>query len=1037
MNRYELTSQREDEGSSKKMPPLENGEGWNGENAKTKKEILDQLDQLDKLDESRVENFKVDLTEGLDEGTPDDYGYFTIFHTGLADCENKIKHSSKIDSIGKRHESQFYIPSNFMNHLNKKDTNKKRLAYITPLEVLVKFVKDSKSIANSFAVDDPWIVREKKMAEANTIKKKASKANTNNVNPSTRTNREDECLIKNTENSQIQNKQMLNIYEGDIENAMKTNFEYALRKLKYEVDLIKFQLNKYQKYLRNDPKVPVVISSDKPYLELEKNSKKFIKKYDELIDGLDVTKPSARSTLLQYSLEARTFLCDFINGIMSFYERAVSTKRAANERTTSFIIWKTKLSQIVGIWDLSNSNGIEMKSTYKYLMLKRFLIIRSLSRQIGKDCLLLSEEQRLANTNNCCEDESNERNTIIHPLAIMKETDSIRKLMEVIVCIFLLYSFITVPARLFMGIESNTLKLIEKFVDMYFYIDIMLYFRTSYKDKSNEDKFDVREIARRYFGTFFYIDFFSSIPWYCFFYSTSFSETIRVITHIFKIFRVSKLMPILYKLEELKQANLIRLVKLLLIFFLIIHWMSAILFYGTTNGILYGAMNPRCYSSDFNQNRYYLSNQCKYIISFYNSAYSIPGQYTSYENALGQFCSFSEYVILLSQLLIGQFLNAYTFGGMTAIIQNLDQGSNFFMEKTDLMRDHLFFYNIDREVRNDVIVYYDYLWQRHKDIIYGKTHFDLLSKSLREKFEKFNLLGNELYLHTFNKLKNEKLTGHVLRELKKLILLPYEILFEEGSLVQGLYILTNGEIEFTSYATENSGHSVHSVNYSDIVREVEKHKKKNDENFDRAASEMTVIFPLVSIFIKTGRTYRRCSTTDFTDLLQLPIRAFDEIITSFPVEMHSLKHEVMQDVEKQKLFESNELFKIISIHSARSVGKNYEKEYTRLSIWIPIPIPISQRKLAANYIESFVKKVKNQWREILISSDMNICFNSMIVVGFLKQENKDKSSKSKDDDKNMLIQQGDQLDTLKNISKTIGILSDELSTIVKDILKDS
>ena len=745
--------------------------------------------------------------------------------------------------------------------------------------------------------------------------------------------------------------------------------------------------------------------------------------------------PAARSRLLQFSLEARTFLFDYMNGILSHYEKAISIKRAANEKTLSFNAWKTKLSQLVGIWDLSNSNGTEITTSYKYLILKRFLNIRALGRQLGKEYIVLSEEQKLR-LNNSCFDPSNERNTLIHPLGIMKETDTLRKVMEIIVCIFLLYSFVTVPVRLLMGIESTTLKLVEKFVDMYFYIDIMLYFRTSYRDKSNEDKFNVLEIAMRYFSTFFYIDFISSIPWYYFFYSASFKDTIRVFTHILKIFRISKLMPILYKLEELKIANQVRLMKLLLIFFLVAHWMSCILFFGTVDSLFYGALSPFCYKSDFSQNKYTLNNECTYIISFYNSVYSIPGQYTSYENATTHLAAYNEYLILLIQFLIGQFLSAYTFGGVTSIIQNLDQGSNFFMEKTDLLREHMFFYDIDQEVKNDVVVYYDYLWQRHKDIIYGKHHFNLLSKSLREKFEKFNLLGNEIYLHTFHKLNNEKLTGHILRELRKLILLPYEILYEEGALIPGLFILTNGDIEFTSYRTENVGHTSHSVDFSTVVKEVENHKKYNNDNYDTVAEEMTVIFPLVSIFLKTGRSYQRCSATDFADLLYLPLAAFDDIITSFPVEMHSLKHEVMQDVERRKLFENNDLFVNLALHSARCVGKNYEKEYTKLSIWIPIPIPISQRKLATNYIESFVKKVKNQWREILVSSDMNICFNSMIVVGFLNSENKGDKSKDKQDenDKNMLIQQGDQLDILKNLAKNISMLSDEFNIIATKIL---
>jgi hypothetical protein len=1000
-----------------------------------KKTILKDLEELDKLDNS-MEEPKINLTEGLQEGTPDDFGYYTIFHTGLEDCDKNIKNVEKINQNGIKMKGIFYKSGNFMSFLNKKNDKNtgKPQHFKSPLELLVRWVRDEKSGNNFLNIDNPEVIKNKK-ASNQSMRNTVTKKMTNN--PSMRSDQPNDHLVRNTQNSCVYAEQLNELKKNDIEAARNRNYKYVLRKVKYEVSLILFQIEKYQKYKSNNPKQIVKITAEKPFLDLERNSRKFIKKYNDFIETHNLYSPAALSRLQHFSLEARTFLLDFMNGIISNYEKIINIKRVANEKSISFIVWKTKLSQLVGIWDVSNSNGTEITTSYKYLVLKRFLNIRAQGRQMNKNYIILSEEQKLR-INNSCFENTNDRNTLIHPLGIMKETDTLRKVMEIIVCIFLLYSFVTVPVRLLMKIESNTLKLVEKFVDMYFYIDIMLYFRTSYKDKSNEDKFNILDIAKRYFSTFFYIDFISTVPWYYFFYSSAFKDTIRVFTHIFKILRISKLLPILHKLEELKIANQIRLIKLLLIFFLIAHWMSCILFFGTQEGLLYAKLSPFCYLSDFQKNKYTLNNECIYVFSFYNSVYSIPGQYTSFENAVNHLSAFNEYLILLTQFLLGQFLSAYTFGGVTSIIRNLDQGSNFFIEKTDLLREHMFFYNIDKEVRNDVIVYYDYLWQRHKDIIYGKHHFNLLSKSLTEKFENFNLLGNEIYLHTFHKLNNEKLTGHVLRELRKVILLPYEILYEEGSLIQGLFILTNGDIEFKSYKTENVGHSYHSVEFSKIVKIIEEHRKSMKDNYDEEAKEMSVIFPFVSIFIKTGRSYQRCSATDFTDLLYLPLDSFDEIISSFPVEMHSLKHEVMKDVDRRKIFDNESLFQTLAIPSSRSVGKNYEKEYTKLNIWIPIPIPISQRKIATNYMESFVKKVKNQHREILLSSDMNICFNSMMIVGFLKSENKGEKGKDKEEnnEKNALIQQGDQLDLLKNLSRTIGLLSEEFSISAKKLFDE-
>ena len=56
-------------------------------------------------------------------------------------------------------------------------------------------------------------------------------------------------------------------------------------------------------------------------------------------------------------------------------------------------------------------------------------------------------------------------------------------------------------------------------------------------------------------------------------------------------------------------------------------------------------------------------------------------------------------------------------------------------------------------------------------------------------------------------------------------------------------------------------------------------------------------------------------------------------------------------------------------------------------------MPISQRKIAKNYFQSFIKKVKNQYREIVVSGDINITLNGFIISSILK---KDEQKSSKD-----------------------------------------
>jgi hypothetical protein len=51
-----------------------------------------------------------------------------------------------------------------------------------------------------------------------------------------------------------------------------------------------------------------------------------------------------------------------------------------------------------------------------------------------------------------------------------------------------MYSLFIIPVVEFLGYQSDTLLSIEKFVDVFFFIEIITNFRKAFKDKTNELK---------------------------------------------------------------------------------------------------------------------------------------------------------------------------------------------------------------------------------------------------------------------------------------------------------------------------------------------------------------------------------------------------------------------------------------------------------------------------------------------------------------------------------------------------------------------
>lgn len=826
-------------------------------------------------------------------------------------------------------------------------------------------------------------------------------------------------LYLNTMNSYILEDQRNLILQNNYAQAKDLNFKYQRKKLLYEANLVEFLVQKYS----SDNANLIFINS---FENLKKSTEKFRNKLSQLRSN------ASKETCLDLCDQGKNYLSTFIRQI----NKEMTEKAKKQEYEKNFEKWKLKLSELVNIWDLNTKEGIQLKFPHKYLILKKFIMRRSFMQQNNIDFIkeeadnsnifsqLLGSQLKLIGLG------EKESKTYATSLIFFSDTNKI--IFDIIFALTLIYSYITVPMRIFMGFDNEYFNILEKYVDLVFYIEMCLNFRTIYTDKFNEAVKDINNITKNYIYSYFITDFISSVPWQLLFISSKRSySAVKAVVNCLKLFRIIKLAPVFDKLNQIKSiANWFRLVKLFIVYFFMAHWSACIMYTMINDSIEWGNMINSCYSIYNDTNKYSLNKSCRFVLSFYNGSYFITGQITENVTAGDTLQPTSEYVFLIVAFIIGQILSAYIFGGMASVIQSLNDGEKVFTDKIDIIMGHMLFYNVSTQVTKDVKIYYDYLWQRHKDLISGKGNFYLLSKSLREKFERLNLPGNEIYLAKFINLNSgsSKLVGNILMGLEKQIMFPFEILFEEGSITKGLYILLNGDIELTNKLIPNVMKESYKVEMGSVMQQM---KDKNKDNY-KLQDKDSVIFPLVPAFIKTGRNYQICFSRNFTDVLFLPLEKFNEILVNFPIEMHVLRHSVMAEVAKNKLFENKFAFEVISQHSSRSVGKYYEKEFNKFSIWIPIPIPISQRKIAKNYIKSFMNKVRNQWKEIILSGDLNINLGSHLIVNIIKN----KEMKNYDLGVNKNVSNVEKLKILSRNLMQLGNMYEEFSNNTNNVLNN-
>ena len=816
----------------------------------------------------------------------------------------------------------------------------------------------------------------------------------------------DDYIMQNTKNSFIYIDQIKNINEENLKLAIYKNLDYQISKKRYELTILKYLVDKFIKYKKGESFCEAIPCYEKLY----KTSKQFLEDLDK--------KQALNSPINTYEVafKAKKYIKLFIEELTLFNDTQYAAKEESGLVCVNYPKWKKYICEIVNIWDFYSNNGQEMKLGPRYLGVKKYLTVRQFLRQ---------------NINKIDSGgiKKNKISDLYKPHFVLLRDDLVRIIIDLLTVFFLFFSIIYSPLKVFLGYYNNSNNVLAKLTDIFFFIEIFFNIRTAYNDKSNNIIYDTNLIFVNYLFGLCFFDLIITIPFEVFLIN---KKKIFIICQTSRItlnfIRIVKLFPIMSKIEQTKAMSYFRLLKLCIVFFIFAHWMGCILYFISETSLLWNILNKTCYINYSDSSKQGIKYKCQYLYSLYQGIYILANQYTSEMTVASNLASSKEYLVFIIEYQIGQILAAYIFGAMTSLINNINQAENFFTDKIDMLNEHMSFYEISMETQNDIRVYYSYLWQRHRDMIYGKQHFNLLSLSLREKFEVMNLKESEIYLARFYNLNlgNPKLVLKILMNLTKVIIFPYEILFEEGIVSKGVYILYNGEVNLSSSISQSFPEFKLKIS-DEIISEMKKNKLKNNEDFPTNKlklldESLSFVFPLLPAFIKTGRNWQTCSSTDFSDLLFLPMKDFDEILKIFPVEMHTLKQRLLNFVVEFKLFEFDEIFSKLTLHSSRSsIKSNFEKKYNKYNIWIPIPIPISQKKIAKNYVSCFMKKIKNHTREIIFSGDIDIGFNANVICQILNNKEKKENVVVNIDEKKMKI--SDPIDQMKNISTLISYMA--------------
>jgi hypothetical protein len=335
------------------------------------------------------------------------------------------------------------------------------------------------------------------------------------------------------------------------------------------------------------------------------------------------------------------------------------------------------------------------------------------------------------------------------------------------------------------GIYLSITDITDMIIDGVTYLDIVFSFRTGYVDSSNNIVTDLREIKVNYLKTWFFIDICSTFPWEV----LMFGRNTKML-NLFKIPRVLRVNRLIKITEKFNKA-LVRLILLVIIFFLFAHWTGcicyALLEYSFVLDNMPKPEQKFCMTLNLLGEDDY-KEDCKYFFSLFNGMSILNVQSINFPDDDPTKTS-----SLIFTYLLGQIAFSIIVGLMTSSAKYLDKYGALYNEKLNLIYNQLEFYNIRDPLRKHVTLYFDYLWKKHKETYIKYTSLNHINRILKQKIhlQMHRSLLPKLEFIYFTKC-DDYILGDFLANIKITVVLPYEIVFHEGTVSKGLYILDQG-----------------------------------------------------------------------------------------------------------------------------------------------------------------------------------------------------------------------------------------------------
>lgn len=813
-------------------------------------------------------------------------------------------------------------------------------------------------------------------------------------------------LDYDTDNSFVKNEVKRTYFDLGLETAKEFLENYKLIKLKNQDPSF------YKKlvYLPLSKKFAKIISDKQFNIKKYKNKEEFFKTFKILREQIIRNKKTDKKIIF-----SDKFLKEYYHLIFEELIKSITKNERNNfaQYKTTKLVFTRLINNLVSNQNITKEKQIYLilkknlmricflKSKNFYLQESLNFEIETLLKEVGgyKKIISLMEEQKSKMAL------SYKKSLLIKAgnkltRGVLMPYSSIRLTWDFLIVVCVLYNIISLPL-IFINQNQDIYLALSDFIDMtidgFSFLDIVINFRTGYIDSFNNLVVDLKEIRSYYFKTWFFWDLLSTFP----FEILIFNSNVKL-TSLVKLPRILRVNRIIKLTEKLNKA-MVRLIYLLIIFFLFAHWIGCFIYmtfdyydilnYFSSEESDYCKTNNILGRSDF-------KTTCKYFFSLYNGMVILSVQNLSINT--------SSFYIMIICYILGQMAFSFIFGLISSSLKALDSNEKFYKDKMHIVNNHLDFHKTKGEIRKQINVYYQYLWKRHKYIFFKNDCLFHMTDMLKEKFlvHKYkNIISKLDFLLNID--SDDKLLAYFLRRIRPKIILPYEVIFYEGNVCDGLLIISKGAVSFEvkcveakerfkymfSYPKKNNTNIFVEVdesksdNYSKsnslkknnyVRNKSNKTSKRGTSNFyslaeavnteeDLSNVEFKAYFDIISIFLKSSRHWCTAKSSNFCDLVFIKYKDFMRVLNDHKVVLSNLLKEAQLLEKKFNIFSNKNIFNLVSLPSSRTDKILYKKgNIERNNIWIDdvnifskinLPCDIDNIRKSTDHMNNIIQEI--------------------------------------------------------------------------------